>query len=305
MGFIGLHTAQEFLGAGEDVVITRHRTIREPSFLKEHSDKKLRVERADVADLAGLIDLVRRYRVDSIVHLAVPPISNRSFAEDCRVNLSGLLNVLEVARSFEARRVSLASSLAVYFGIGDQPCIEDAPLPTASPVATSAFKKVCDILGTHFADRSDIDVMSLRIGQIYGPLYHSLMNVPSRLVHAAVKGRPFDATGGGAPVFAEDTSDLCYVKDCAHAIRLVHLADNADHAIYNIGSGVRSSNADVADAVAKAVAGTTFDLPSRTAAARPKAMDISRLSAEFGFAPRFSLEAGIAEYAEWLAQNDL
>jgi UDP-glucose 4-epimerase len=30
MGFIGLHTAQRFLDAGEDVVITRYRTWRGP-----------------------------------------------------------------------------------------------------------------------------------------------------------------------------------------------------------------------------------------------------------------------------------
>ena len=35
MGFIGLHTARAFLAAGESVVLTRHRSTREPEFIKQ------------------------------------------------------------------------------------------------------------------------------------------------------------------------------------------------------------------------------------------------------------------------------
>ena len=45
MGFIGLHTAKAFLDAGEDVVITRYRSNRIPSYLEAEVDKRLFINR--------------------------------------------------------------------------------------------------------------------------------------------------------------------------------------------------------------------------------------------------------------------
>jgi NAD(P)-dependent dehydrogenase (short-subunit alcohol dehydrogenase family) len=44
MGFIGLHTARKFLDAGENIVITRFRTWREPSFLKDEYGERVIVD---------------------------------------------------------------------------------------------------------------------------------------------------------------------------------------------------------------------------------------------------------------------
>lgn len=38
----------------------------------------------------------------------------------------------------------------------------------------------------HYAGRADLDVVSLRTGSIYGPMYYSMFNAASRC-HAAVK----------------------------------------------------------------------------------------------------------------------
>jgi len=36
--------------------------------------------------------------------------------------------------------------------------------------------------------RADLNVVSLRIGSIYGPMYYSMFNAASRMCHAALKG---------------------------------------------------------------------------------------------------------------------
>ena len=51
MGFTGLHTARAFLDAGEDVVITWYQTWREPSFLKDEYQKRIKIERLDVTSV--------------------------------------------------------------------------------------------------------------------------------------------------------------------------------------------------------------------------------------------------------------
>ena len=50
MGFIGLHTTRALVDAGEDVVITYYQTWREPDFIKDEFDKRVKVEKVDVPD---------------------------------------------------------------------------------------------------------------------------------------------------------------------------------------------------------------------------------------------------------------
>ncbi|MDP6173154.1 MAG: NAD(P)-dependent oxidoreductase, partial [Rhodospirillales bacterium] len=188
MGFIGLHTAKAFLDAGEDVVLTRFRSWRMPGFLEEHLDKRLFVEPLDLTSPHDVIEVARKHKPDAILHLAVPALKHLSAAEEFRTNMDGLINILEAARLAGAKRVTLASSLAVYGGLPGGPFTEEMPLELAPTNPTDAYKKSFEILGQHYAERCGLDVAIARIGGIYGPLYHSMASLACRLAHAAVQG---------------------------------------------------------------------------------------------------------------------
>ena len=306
MGFIGLHTARSLLDAGEDVVLTRFRARREPSFIKDDLGKRAKVETLDIADTAAVLDVVRRHKVTGIVHLAVPGLGALSAAEDYRTNMVGLLNILEAARQAEVRRLTLASSIAVYSGVPAGPFREDTPLPITSGNPTEAYKKAWDILALHYADRTKMDIVMMRIAGIYGPLYHSMANLPSRLCHAAVQGVEPDLAGarGGVP-FEEDEADLCYVKDCADGIRSLQMAESLPQRIYNVGSGMATSYGKLAEAVRTAVPGARITLkPGKGPQSRPSPyMDISRIAADAGYQPKYDIEQSVADYVQWLREN--
>ena len=306
MGFIGLHTVRQLLDAGEDVVLTQFRARREPDFLKDELGKRALVETLDASDGAVLLDVIKRHNITSIVHLVVPALGALGPAEDYRVNMVGLLSVLQAAEQAGVGRVSIASSIGVYSSLASGPFREDTPLPVTSTNPTEAFKKAFEILGLHYADRAKLDVIMLRIGGIWGPLYHTMANLPSRLCHAAVQGRPADYTGarGGVP-FEEDGNDICYVKDCALGIRLLHLGPRLNHRIYNVGSGRTTTNRELAAAVRAAVPGADLPMQSgRGPANRPDVwMDISRIQADTGYRPQYTVESGVADYVSWLRAN--
>ncbi len=305
MGFIGLHTARKFLDAGENVIVTRFRTWREPSFLKDEFGKRVIVESLDTTSPFDCLSLVRKHNVDSIVHLAMPGLSALSPAEDFRVNMLGLVNLLEAARVAGVRRFSIGSSVTVYGGLAG-PFQEDQPLNVESASATGAFKKAFEILALHYGDRTKLDVIALRIGVIWGPLYHSMFNMPSRMVHGALKGGTVDLSQAagvpGGPSCEEDETDLCYVKDCAKAIQMVHMAAKLNHRIYNVGSGKAASNAQLREAVLKAVPGVRIVLQAgKSAGYRSNAyLDLGRIAADTGYKPEFTMETGVADYVEWL-----
>ena len=303
MGFIGLHTARAFLDAGEDVVITYFQTWREPSFMKDEYHKRVQIEKVDVTDRDGLMALGQKHRIDRIAHLAVPGLGALGPVDDLRTNITGLTHVLEAALAWGSKRLTLASSVAVYAGLPEGPFTEDALLPIASGNPTETFKKAWEILALHFASRTGLEIISMRIGGIWGPLYHSMANLPSRLTHAAVKGTDPDlaSTRGGVP-FAEDSGDMCYVKDCAQGIQCLTLTEKLPHNIYNVGSGRATTNGELLAAVKRAVPACTLEIQAgRSPRWRQDVyMDISRIKADTGYAPRYTVETGVQDYVAWL-----
>jgi UDP-glucose 4-epimerase len=307
MGFIGTHTARKFLDAGDNVVITHYRVSRAPEFIADELGKRLTVETIDVSSPHDVLEVARKHNVESIVHLAVPGLNALRPAEEYRVNMLGLVNVLEAGRQLGMRRVSLASSLAVYGSVGGGPWKEADPLPIRSGGSTEAYKKAWETLAQLYSAQTGQDVIGLRLAGIYGPLYHSMANLPSRLCHAAVRGRALDLAGGrgGAP-FEDDGSDMCYVKDCAAGIELVHRAGNLTDKSYNIGAGRAFTNKQLADAVAEAVPGFHVDLQSgRSPRARDDAyMDVGLAQRDAGYAPKYDIYSGVADYCAWLKDHD-
>ena len=305
MGFIGLHTAKRCIDAGEQVVLTQFHVRREPDFIKDELGNRAKVDVLDVTNGEAVRDVVRRHNVDSIIHLAVPGLGALTPSEEFRTNTEGLINVLEAGKEANVRRVSLASSLAVYAGVKRGPWKEDIPLPIPSSNPTEAYKKTFEILGLFYAQQTGMDVVSLRIGGIYGPLYHTMANLPSRLTHAAVKGEQPQLTGRGGAAMAGDYGDMCYVKDCAQGIQKVHMTGELPHRIYNIGSGRATQNADLAKAVNKAVPGASINLPEGSSGRNgpDSYCDLSQTTAEAGYKPEYDVDKGVADYAVWLRNN--
>src|SRR5918911_360092 len=159
------------------------------------------------------------------------------------------LDVLEASRAAGVRRLTVTSSLAVYANVSRRPWREDAHFPPESSNPTEAYKKALEILGLFFGQRTGLEVVMLRVAGIFGPLYHSMANVPSRLAHAAAHGKAPDFSGMRyGPPKADDGGDACYVKDCAYGIQLVHSAPSLQHRIYNVGSGKATRNRELVDA---------------------------------------------------------
>jgi UDP-glucose 4-epimerase len=287
-------------------VLTQYRVRREPDFIKDKIGKRALIETLDVTAGHDVIDLVRRHKVTGIVHLAVPGLGALSAAEDYRVNVMGFLNILEAARLFDVRRVSFASSIAVYASLPEGPFSEEALLPVHSGYPTETFKKALEILGLHYASRSSLEVIALRIGNPFGPLYHSLAAPTSRICHAAAKGTPTDFTGArrGAP-YEEDDTGAFYVKDCAAAIQLLQTADKLSHRIYNIGSEGPLTYGDFVEAVKAAVPDAQISLrPGRNPLYRPNAyMDITRIKEDVGYRPHYDIKRAVEEYIDWLKSH--
>lgn len=306
LGFIGSHTARALLDLGASCVLTQHHAKRLPDFLQHELGTRVVVEHLDVTDQAAFLDLGRRHAITGIVHLLSGGVVDAGDPiEEVRTSLQSLLNGLQAAREWRVRRLSVASTIGVYGGVTDVPFREDAPLPMVASHAIPTCKKVAELLATYMAGRVGFELVNLRIGAIWGPLGRpeSRFIALPQLVHAAVHGRQPDFSPPRPAPYADDGSDLCYVKDCGRAIALLHLAETLHHQTYNVGWGRATTNKELVTAIEHVVPGTHLELPAGYdphGPGRPLYLDITRLCEDTGYAPAYDIETAVADYVAWL-----
>ena len=307
MGFIGMHVVRALLDAGEQVVPTSHRAWRLPEIWADEVGKRVFPETLDVASPHDAIGLAAKHKVTGIVHLAMPPFAGLSPATEYMTSIYGLLNLMEAAHAVGAKRFVFASSNAVYGGIPAGPLTEDMALPVTSTNATNAFKKSCEVLLAHYADRTGLSVAMVRPTGVYGPLYYSLMNFGGRFCHAAVKGVEPNYPPTGIP-YASAPADLAYVTDVAQVFARATVQETLPNRIYNAGQGQYWTLGQLEAAVKRAV-------PDAKVATNPGAnpnppapnfyVDMSRVKADLGFTPEYDLDRGVAAYIDWLRTHPL
>lgn len=300
LGFIGSHTVQALLDAGEECVLVQRRPAEPPT---GRFDAPVAVEQADVTDLSALLDVGTRHDITGIVHLAGsmpwPPDTGQP-VEDTRKAIGGLLNVMRAAQEWGVQRVGVASTIGVY-GAGTGPLTEDTPLPMDSSHLIPAFKKIGELINGHIAETTGIEVVNYRISGIWGPgdPHGPLFFAAPELVRAAAFGTEPDLSPLHGTAYAEDALDLCYVKDAARAIALLQLTERLGHRTYNVASGRATTNAEVIAAIRKTVPDARIDLPTG-GTTPPSHLDITRIQQDTGYRPLYDTADAAAEYISWL-----
>ncbi len=313
LGFIGTHTARALLDLGESCVLVQRRPKDRPlpEPLARERAERLAVEQADVHDLPELLAIGERHEITGVVHLAFGPWpATQDPIADVRAGISGLLNVVEAARSWGVRRIGVASTIGVYGGApaleSGEPVGEDAPLPMASGHFIPLMKKLGELAAGYIAGHGGaLNIHSMRIGGVWGPLGRPATPFfgAAQLVHAAARGTEPDFSPLYAKPYADDGIDLCYVKDVGRAIALLQTAPRLRHGTYNVASGRITTYADLVGALHGAGADVRAELPGARgpdAAPHDPRLDISRLREDVGFEPAYDTGRAVTDYLAWL-----
>jgi UDP-glucose 4-epimerase len=301
-GFYGRNIAKYLVDRGKEVLLLQRSPFEVPSFLAPHWDKQVRGIRGDIQSLPFLMGLVRDYHVESIIHLAGASRAGKlPVYEIIQVNLIGVVNILETARIFGLRRVTVASSNTVYQGKKDLPkglYHEDLDLPVISarggfiPYTKKAAEQICML----YAQAYHLSVCLVRGGNGYGPASHRA-NHPDIMVPDALQGKLVDFShtpenGTLAPV---------YSKDLAKGYGLLHLAESLNHSIYNISSGNMYTYAEVVRMIKDLIPRAEIHLGTGSPDVTPYCPSIERAKEDVGYIPEYAdLKKGISAYIDYL-----
>jgi UDP-glucose 4-epimerase len=166
----------------------------------------------DIADEQLAINAAKDVHV--IVHLAAntgvePSVKNPR--SDCLTNVIGTLNYLEAARLQGVGRFVFASSCAP---VGDctPPMHEELAPHPVSPYGASklAGEGYCSAFYRTFG----VETVTLRFGNVYGPLSGHKNSVVAKFIRQAMDHEPLQIYGDG-----RQTRDFIFVADLVNAIR--------------------------------------------------------------------------------------
>jgi UDP-glucose 4-epimerase len=289
IGFVGRYIVPALVVSGRQVV-SYNRDYG------ESADPAVAAVQGELYDIPRLVRVMGEHDVDTIVHTAAmshPELSIDLPITTFTANVDGTVHLFEAARMAGVGRVVNFSSECAY-GHHEDPVDEDAPLRPTTPYGVS--KDATELLGRVYTDLYGVDVVSLRVTEVYGP-GNRMPETLKDLLQAALAGEPYVAARGGDHRF-----QLVHAEDVA-AAAVAAAACKGQHApVYNVTGGSQVSLHELADLVRARFPDARLDIGGGHIPTldRQGPYDIAAARRDLGYAPRWSLERGIDAYADWL-----
>ena len=303
-GFIGSHVADLYVREGYDVVVLDDLSSGRRENVPAGADFiecGVNDPQAREALKTGGFAIVNHHAAQMDVRVSVEdPLC------DERINIGGLLNLLEGARRGGVRRVVFASSGGVVYGEGDAlPYPETAMKFPVSPYGVSKLASEY-YLGV-YALLHGIEAVPLRYANVYGPRQnpHGEAGVVAIFCSRLLRNAPLTVYGDGG-----QTRDYVFVEDVARANLaatrgVLPALQDVDDVAFNVGTGVETSVNDLARTL---LGITKSDAEITHAAARAgellrSAVDPSKLTATWDWSPQVSLADGLKRTYDWIASD--
>lgn len=295
-GFIGGHVMRGLLKQGHQVVAFDSSPNTE--LLKDIADQ-IDVVQADVQDLAAIIDVIKKFEITHIVHMAslLTTTSQRRPFAALNINAVGTVNTLEASRLTGVVRVTFNSSTAVYgYTEEGKPIDEDHPLRPST--IYGATKLLGEYYGLAYNADYGLGFAALRFPSIYGPGQTQRgFSSFKEIVEKPLLGLPAKVPVGGDQKF-----DIVYVKDVADAIISAILAKETPHKIFNISGDVASfaTLRDLANVVRTNIPSAIIEIGPGFEPTEPVRgpLDIRRARNELHYEPKYDLNRGVRDYID-------
>ena len=292
-GFIGSNVVDGLIEAGYEVVVVDNLITGK----RENVNPKARFYRVDITS-PDLEEVFERERPDYVNHHAAQMNVRKSVDDpmyDARVNVLGSVNLLELCRRYEVKKVIYASTGGAVYGEPLYlPVDEDHPVNPLSPygVTKHTVEHYLYFYGANYGLRYTI----LRYPNIYGPRQdpHGEAGVVAIFTEKMLRNERPTIFGDGT-----QTRDYVYVGDVVTANLLA--IDKGDGEIYNVGTGVETSVNELFEFLREAVG---VDLEPiygerRLGEVYRIAITNDKIYRDFGWKPQTPLKEGLFKTIEY------
>jgi len=323
-GFIGSAVCRHLIASGRYQVVNVDKLTYSGSLesLQEVADSPdYEFHQQDICDQGAMLDILRRERIDRVVHLAAETHVDRSIdgpAVFLRTNVDGTFALLQAALTYW-RELGTDAALGFRFlhvstdeVFGDLPFdegifTETTPYAPSSPY--SASKAASDHLVRAWHATYGLPVVLSNCSNNYGPFHFPEKLVPLIILNG-LESNPLPVYGRGANV-----RDWLFVEDHARALELILTSGRVGES-YNVGGRSERTNLAVVEAVCdlldarrpladgrsrRELIEFVEDRPGHD---RRYAIDPSKIEQELGWRAQESFETGLAKTVDWFLANE-
>jgi len=296
-GFIGSALVRALLAEGRRVHVIDNLSTGNLDNLEEVADS-ITVHEYDLRDYDRIAPVIAGAR--RVFHLGALPSVPKSILQPVpshESNIDGTFNVYRAAAEGKAGRVIYAASSSAYGDTEVLPKVETmAPRPK-SPYAVQ--KLLGEYYGSVFSDCFDLETVSLRFFNVFGPrqdptsVYSGVLSI---FLNCLIERRSPTIFGDG-----EQSRDFTYVEDVVGLLLKASEAPGVSGRVFNAGNGNRYT-LNQTWKLLQQIEGVDLPAsygPPRAGDVRDSQADTTAAVKELGHAPRFTFEEGLRLTLDW------
>jgi dTDP-L-rhamnose 4-epimerase len=347
-GFIGSNLTQKLVEKGFKVTVLDNLSkqihgMNQNSTLYSSIKDIATFIKGDVCDKSDWQKALRNQ--DAVIHLAAETGTGQSMYEISRyneVNILGTTHLLDILanENHSVKKIIIASSRSIY-GEGKYLCKNDGVVyPNQRQdidLAKGEFNLICDkcseplqLLSTDensnihpssiygitkqqqeqmillMGKTLNIPAVALRYQNVYGPgqsLSNPYTGILSIFSTRLLNGNDIDIYEDG-----QESRDFVFIDDVVNATILALEKKEANHQVFNVGSGVATSVSEVANLL-KSLYGSDVKISVsgkyRLGDIRHNYADLSKIRNTLGFSPKYDFQKGISEFVEWVKTQEI
>lgn len=292
-GFIGSNLVDALVDISHEVVVIDNLS----SGLRQNLNRRAKFYKVSIRD-KELSAIFEREKPEIVNHHAAQ-IDVRKSGEDpiadAEENILGSLNIISNCLRFGVKRIIYASTGGAIYGDPQYlPADENHPVNPISQYGVS--KHTVEHYLYLYSVLYGLEYVALRYSNIYGPRQNPYGEAGVVAIFAVQM-----LTGKQPTIFGpgDKTRDYTHVSDIVEANILA--LDRGKNAIYNIGTGVETSDQEIFDTLADVLGYKDAPIyaPVRKGEVYRICLDCSKAQKEMGWSPRLPLKEGIAQAAEY------
>jgi len=308
-GFIGSHLVDRLLleGVWRVRVVDDFNDFYAPEIKRRNVRAHLqhsayRLYEADIRDGARLEEIFSAEKFDCIVHLAARAGVRPSLAKPVlytETNITGTLNLLELARAHKVKQFVFGSSSSVYGINAKVPFSEEDPI--RQPISPYAATKAAGELLCHtYSHLYGVRCVALRFFTVYGARQR-----PDLAIHKFAR---LIAEGQRIPVFGDGTTrrDYTFIDDIIAGVRAAIDYDASPYEVFNLGeSQTVELNRLIALLEKELDRPALIDRQGMQPGDVPQTFaDVRKARRLLGYNPQTKIEDGIKRFVQWFRSKE-
>lgn len=306
-GFIGSHLVDALLKQGQRVVVIDNLSTGRLGNLRQAKKKypgRLTFYKADIGSpKTKQIILTEK---PGVLHILAAQWSIKTSMRDplfdAKINIIGLLNLLEAARQAGVNKITFASSGGAIYGDHNE---ADLPLPetaTRKPESFYGLTKSAAIDYLQLYKKTfGLKWVALAPGNVYGPRQSPFgeAGVLAIFGQRLLQGDPCIINGDGL-----NTRDYVHVSD---VVKAFIAAARQGQGLYNIGTGTEASVLDVFNHLSAQIDPKTKPVHSHPlpGEVRRVLLDVTKAQKELDWKASIRLKDGVITVVDWLKAQKL